>query len=77
MGELMVELCFFLARLQNDSSLNMDWDDVEGNTKRRLEGLRLEKIRLEESRRLKMAAKQEEKEGNQTVDRRRKPAAKH
>lgn len=34
------------ASVKADESLNMDWDDVEGNTRRRLEGLKLEKVSL-------------------------------
>ncbi len=48
---------------QADSTWDMDWDDIEGNTARRLEGLRQEKRRKEESRRLKAESRAAEKEG--------------
>jgi hypothetical protein len=45
------------APLQADSSFALDWDDVEGNSKRRLAGLKLEAQRAAESRRLKQQMK--------------------
>lgn len=44
-------LHLFLLCFQADSSLQLDWDDIEGNTRRRLAGLELEKRRQEEMRR--------------------------
>lgn len=42
---------------QADSTFALDWDDVEGNSKRRLAGLKLEAQRTAESRRLKQQMK--------------------
>ncbi len=39
----------------------MDWDDVEGNQRRRLAGLKREKQRQDASRRLRVETKEEEK----------------
>ncbi len=37
--------------------MQFDWDDVEGNTRRRLAGLAHEKARKQEERRLRMRAR--------------------
>lgn len=54
-------ICAFC--LQADASMKFDWDDAEGNARRRLAGLALEKRRQEESRRKKKESKQQEKTG--------------
>jgi hypothetical protein len=46
-----------LCGAQADEALAFDWDDAEGNSKRRLAGLALEARRLAESRRLKAEMK--------------------
>lgn len=50
-------LCFGHCLLQEDSSLKFDWDDTEGNTKRRLAGLALEKNRQAEMRRKRLESR--------------------
>lgn len=62
--------------MQADSSLGaMDWDDKEGNTRRRLVSLQREKARQEESRRLKAEQRAQNGDAGKVVARR--PVAKH
>mmetsp|Transcript_26101 Transcript_26101/g.57021 ORF Transcript_26101/g.57021 Transcript_26101/m.57021 type:complete len:697 (+) Transcript_26101:262-2352(+) len=49
------------ASVQGDSAFNLDWDDVEGNTRRRLAGLHHEKLRQEAMRRKRAEARAEAK----------------
>lgn len=45
------------ASVQADTTMQYDWDDVEGNTRRRLAGLAREKARQAEMRRLRQESK--------------------
>lgn len=60
------------ASVQADDSLKFDWDDVEGNTRRRLAGLALEKKRQAEIKRKRTAARQLDKAGGVTAEQNRK-----
>jgi hypothetical protein len=44
-------------RAQADASLAFDWDDVEGNTRRRLAGLQHEQLRQDQMKRLRRETK--------------------
>lgn len=46
------------ASVSSDASLQFDWDDVAGNTARREAGLRLEKLRQAEIKRLRLESRQ-------------------
>eukprot|EP00955_Chlamydomonas_euryale_P111807 366092-Chlamydomonas_euryale.AAC.2 len=65
------------AGVRADASLQLDWDDVEGNTRRRLEGLAHEKMRQQEARRLRAAQKEAPDGYASNVVARRARTAKH
>lgn len=51
------------ASVNADDSLKFDWDDVAGNSARREAGLRLEKLRQQEIKRLRLESRQAAKAG--------------
>ncbi|KXZ45227.1 hypothetical protein GPECTOR_57g517 [Gonium pectorale] len=55
--EVLVSTFESWASVQAETAFQLDWDDVEGNTRRRLAGLALEKERQEEARRKKRESK--------------------
>jgi hypothetical protein len=55
--EVLISLFEDWAGVKGDAAMQFDWDDVEGNTRRRLAGLALEKQRQQESRRRKVQEK--------------------
>ncbi len=59
--------------------MKFDWDDVEGNTRRRLAGLALEKRRQTEIKRKRQESRALEKAGGVTAEAKRSPvkAKKH
>ena len=56
------------ASVQEDEELKFDWDDIEGDSRRRIKNLRLEKLRQEETRR---------KKSERRTNKARKAAKKH
>eukprot|EP01023_Acetabularia_acetabulum_P040007 TRINITY_DN3866_c0_g1_i14.p1 TRINITY_DN3866_c0_g1~~TRINITY_DN3866_c0_g1_i14.p1 ORF type:complete len:677 (+),score=122.77 TRINITY_DN3866_c0_g1_i14:232-2262(+) len=56
--ELLVSNFENWSGVQQDESMQFDWDDAEGDTKRRLAGLQHEKLRQQEMRRRRKVTKQ-------------------